>query len=958
MATVEHLAVNLEVTGAGAATQALGSVDTALGRIEQSSVKTGAVMGAAFGAVTVAAQALQGALGTLGQAGGAIIDLSSKLQQANIAFTTMLGSGERAGAFLKDLQQFAAQTPFEFPQLVDAAKKMLAFGFAAEQVRPLLTSVGNAAAAMGSGTEGIDRITRALGQMQAKGKVAAEEMLQLTEAGIPAWQMLADVLGTDVAGAMAAVEKRTVDATTMIDAFQKGVATRFGDMMAQQALTFQGAMSTIKDSAQMAAVEGLQPLFAVATDVTVAIAQMAQSGEIDAWAARVKAAAQEAADALRTVPQMAKGAELAAGGAGNLAQATGIPQLAGLAGGAAQAAGVDIGGALMFGIAEGIRLSPVGGVVALNDFREALRTEGARALGEEGKRIGADFVDNVAAAITAQAPQGAEAFGAVAEQLIKEFEGRGFSGEQARQAATLYFDAVLQAVEAKRPDLVEAGQRIGGAVAEGITASQGLVGAAAEDLATVAGAALASASGNVGRAVSEAIRVATEAGFSPGATQALVAETLQQANAAQALTQALQTLTPVERAHWEIMREQQGAAATLNTMYQQGKLTAEQYTGALQRGKLAVEQVGTASQTAATQTRQMATSLTAVAEAATAAAESIGRTSVAAGNLASTPTDFGARPGLGLSAAQQAAIAETGGYGAAPSNAGGRPVFSLGNPYAGLSAASVQRVEEQIRGEQAAGITGSGQEGITRSYQLIAAVRAEEAARSQGTKAQQQNTAATQVNTGMTMAQADALDMAANRVQGFTADFVAGTGAATRSITLFATLNEAKAGDSMAVHKRAMQAQQDWTNATLQATALIKGELAGAWGNIPKGLTYSQIYGGTATSSSTGAGPVTPGTYYGIPVVSPLTPGTLYGHAGGGTVSEPSYLVSMRSGRAWGSIAERGPETVIPHGGGASIAITVYAGMGAGDVLQDQAFWEQAWRRGIQPAAQRLGARV
>jgi hypothetical protein len=52
--------------------------------------------------------------------------MADKLHQSKIAFTTMLGSGEKAGAFLRDLQAFAAATPFEFPELVTASKKMLA----------------------------------------------------------------------------------------------------------------------------------------------------------------------------------------------------------------------------------------------------------------------------------------------------------------------------------------------------------------------------------------------------------------------------------------------------------------------------------------------------------------------------------------------------------------------------------------------------------------------------------------------------------------------------------------------------------------------------------------------------------------------------------------------------------------------------------------------------------------
>ena len=91
------------------------------------------------------------------------IDFNSMLQTAQIGFTTMLGSAEKAQAFLDNMADFAAKTPFEYPELLDAAKKMLAYGFAAENVLPTLRAVGDAAAALGAGSEGIDRITLALG---------------------------------------------------------------------------------------------------------------------------------------------------------------------------------------------------------------------------------------------------------------------------------------------------------------------------------------------------------------------------------------------------------------------------------------------------------------------------------------------------------------------------------------------------------------------------------------------------------------------------------------------------------------------------------------------------------------------------------------------------------------------------------------------------------------------------
>lgn len=173
--------------------------------------------------------------------------LSSALEQSSIAFTTMLGSAEAADKMLRDMKEFAAKTPFEFMELQGAAKRMFAYGFSAEEVLPKLTAVGDAAAALGGGGEMIGRITLALGQMQAKGKVSGEELRQLSEAGIPALKYLADAAKMTTAEFTDFQKKGIVPADQAIRALIQGMETDFGGMMAAQTETAAGQMSMLKD---------------------------------------------------------------------------------------------------------------------------------------------------------------------------------------------------------------------------------------------------------------------------------------------------------------------------------------------------------------------------------------------------------------------------------------------------------------------------------------------------------------------------------------------------------------------------------------------------------------------------------------------------------------------------------------------------------------------------------------
>nr|DAX16547.1 MAG TPA: tail tape measure protein [Bacteriophage sp.] len=173
---------------------------------------------------------------------------AANAEQVDIAFNTMLGP-ERAKKMIADLVEFAKTTPFEMAGLNKATQQMLAYGFAANDVIPMLTDVGNATAALGAGQQGIDAITRALGQMHGKGTAASQEMMQLTEVGIPAWDYLAKALHTDVAGAMEMVTKKAVSADVAIAAIRAGMQGDFGGLMIKQSRTLTGVLSNLADAA-------------------------------------------------------------------------------------------------------------------------------------------------------------------------------------------------------------------------------------------------------------------------------------------------------------------------------------------------------------------------------------------------------------------------------------------------------------------------------------------------------------------------------------------------------------------------------------------------------------------------------------------------------------------------------------------------------------------------------------
>lgn len=181
--------------------------------------------------------------------GIASVQAAAQMRQYEIAFQTMLKSAEAGTQMLRDLQQFAAETPFDVPGVVSAGQQLMAFGFKAEEIIPMLTNLGDAASGLGLGTEGVSRLAYALGQMQTSGKLNAQDMMQLTSAGISAWDMLAQAAGKTVAEMKDLCSKGAIDSKAAVQTIVAGMNDQFGGMMAKTSDEVAGLLANIEETA-------------------------------------------------------------------------------------------------------------------------------------------------------------------------------------------------------------------------------------------------------------------------------------------------------------------------------------------------------------------------------------------------------------------------------------------------------------------------------------------------------------------------------------------------------------------------------------------------------------------------------------------------------------------------------------------------------------------------------------
>jgi len=240
----------------------LAAVATSIKQVEHATDDAGAAMGRTTKrgflmnqALFTARRLVYGLTLGLGVATSAAIlfgfNFNRTMESNTVALSYLMGSEQAARVETAKLYDLAAKTPFQFADVTDAARRFLAFGFTVQQTNRYLTATADAMSAMGGDPEIMTRIVRAFGQIQAKGRLFAEEVLQLTEAGIPAYKFLQQELGL-TGDQMARIGELGIPAQTAIDAIVSGMERApeqggFKGAAEVMAQTVNGQLSTIRD---------------------------------------------------------------------------------------------------------------------------------------------------------------------------------------------------------------------------------------------------------------------------------------------------------------------------------------------------------------------------------------------------------------------------------------------------------------------------------------------------------------------------------------------------------------------------------------------------------------------------------------------------------------------------------------------------------------------------------------
>lgn len=202
---------------------------------------------AGFAAVATGAIAAAAAVYGLGKGISSALQLAAAAETTAVSFEVLLGSVEAANEVMANLNNFAASTPFEFPEIAASARNLIAFGLETKDLIPTLTSLGDVAAGLNIP---FNELSEIYGKIKVSNTVFNEDLNQLQGRGIPIVTELAKQFGVTQAEIKEMSSKGQIEFADIERAFQSltGEGGKFSGLMQKQSQTLSGVWSTAKDN--------------------------------------------------------------------------------------------------------------------------------------------------------------------------------------------------------------------------------------------------------------------------------------------------------------------------------------------------------------------------------------------------------------------------------------------------------------------------------------------------------------------------------------------------------------------------------------------------------------------------------------------------------------------------------------------------------------------------------------
>ena len=176
-----------------------------------------------------------------------VIEATGKMQQLQVALSTILQDKSKADQLIADIVQFAAKTPFNLDDVATGAKQLLAYGSSADNVVNELSMLGDVA----SGLQiPIGQLIYLYGTLRTQGRAMTVDIRQFAGRGIPIYEELAKVLGVSKDQVGELVKEGKVGFKEVEQAFKNMTSEggKFANLMESSAGTWPQRLSNIEDT--------------------------------------------------------------------------------------------------------------------------------------------------------------------------------------------------------------------------------------------------------------------------------------------------------------------------------------------------------------------------------------------------------------------------------------------------------------------------------------------------------------------------------------------------------------------------------------------------------------------------------------------------------------------------------------------------------------------------------------
>lgn len=239
-------------------------LDRQIGKFS-SGLKTGiGALGVGVGAVTASV--------------GLLLREFSKVENAEAAFTPLIGGAKKAKQLVAEINETAASTPFQFETLADAVNQLLPVMDG--NIKDTIKTVRMLGDTAGGNAQKLDSITRGFTKAMLKGKVDLESLNMIGEAGVPIFKDLASVMGTEVNAAFfKMISAGKVTTTDLTKAFKRMTSEGgvFFNGMEIASKTTTGMFSTLKDNISLTAATLGSTLAPVAKEIIGRMTEMSKT---------------------------------------------------------------------------------------------------------------------------------------------------------------------------------------------------------------------------------------------------------------------------------------------------------------------------------------------------------------------------------------------------------------------------------------------------------------------------------------------------------------------------------------------------------------------------------------------------------------------------------------------------------------------------------------------------------